>query len=280
MPLHYITRKPMPTDEALQAIVEIKGPKGDTVASGVSLLQESVYGFSWPIPPAQAGGEYTIKVSYPYAGQPPAERKFDVRGLPRPASQDPNQVHPRRLRPRRRSRGLAPCPAGGRGRAGRRRRHRYRPRRCAETFRGPAQIDDKGNCLARFKLPAEIRRGEGTLAMVIEDGGVLETASKTIPILLQTVDLSIYPEGGELVAGLANRVYFEAFTPAGKPADLAGVVLDTDGKEVARFRSRHEGRGRFTLTPDAGRRYPLKITEPSGIKTQYGCLRLSRPAWS
>ena len=31
--------------------------------------------------------------------------------------------------------------------------------------------------------------------MVIEDGGVVETASKTIPIVLQTVDLSIYPEG-------------------------------------------------------------------------------------
>ena len=54
----------------------------------------------------------------------------------------------------------------------------------------------------RFDLPVDIRRGEGTLAFIIEDGGVVETASKTIPILLQTVDLTMYPEGGELVAGL------------------------------------------------------------------------------
>ena len=105
--------------------------------------------------------------------------------------------------------------------------------------------------------------------MTIEDGGAVETASKTIPILLQTVDLTMYAEGGDLVAGLVNRVYIEAFTPAKKPADLAGVVLDADGHEVARFRSEHEGRGRFMFTPAADGKYTLKITEPSGIKTTY-----------
>ena len=88
--------------------------------------------------------------------------------------------------------------------------------------------------------------------MTVHDGGVVETASKTIPILLQTVDLKMYPEGGDLVAGLPNRVYFEAFTPAKKPADLAGVILDQKGNEVADFKSQHEGRGRFRLTPEAG----------------------------
>ena len=56
--------------------------------------------------------------------------------------------------------------------------------------------------------------------MIVDDSGAVETATKTIPILLQTVDLSIYPEGGELVAGLSNRVYVEALTPAKKPADI------------------------------------------------------------
>jgi hypothetical protein len=57
VPLHYITRKPIAAAQALPATVEIKGPKGDTVASGVARLQECVYGFSWAIPPSQAGGE-------------------------------------------------------------------------------------------------------------------------------------------------------------------------------------------------------------------------------
>ena len=138
-----------------------------------------------------------------------------------------------------------------------------------ETFRGPATIDHEGNGTARFRLPRVIARGEGSLAIIVDDGGAVETAVKTIPILLQTLDLSMYPEGGELIAGLLNRVYVEAFTPARKPADLAAVVFDEAGREVARFRSEHEGRGRFEFTPKENHQYKLKITEPAGIQTSF-----------
>src|SRR6185436_14012504 len=87
-------------------------------------------------------------------------------------------------------------------------------------------VNDKGLCTVSFKLPARIDRGEGSLAFSSQDGGVVETAAKTIPILLQTLDLSFYPEGGDLVAGLPTRIYFQGFTPAHKPADITGVVVD------------------------------------------------------
>jgi alpha-2-macroglobulin-like protein len=133
----------------------------------------------------------------------------------------------------------------------------------------PAEVDPSGNCTVTFVLPKEIPRGDGTLGLTIQDGGMIETASKTIPILLQTVDLKLYPEGGDLVTGLPARVYFEARTPVGKPADIAGVVVDAKGKEVAQFRSEHEGRGRFDIAPAVTGQYILKIMEPSGIKTTY-----------
>ncbi len=268
VPLHCETRKPLLQEHGLIGVVEIKGPKGDTVASGQSLLQDGVTGFSWAIPQSQAGGEYTIKVSYP-DGQPPAERKFDIRAYraPRLKTQikfirDGYGVGDEVVASLHADRAEGGIPSGA-------------PVTVlarvdgAEVFRGTTSIDAKGNCQARFKLPPEIRRGEGTLAMVIEDGGVLETASKTIPILLQTVDLTIYPEGGDLISGLNNRVYFEAFTPARKPADLAGIVVDANDQEVAKFRSEHEGRGRFSFQPVANGKYRLKILEPSGIKTQF-----------
>jgi hypothetical protein len=97
----------------------------------------------------------------------------------------------------------------------------------------------------------------------------VETATKTIPILLQTIDLAIYPEGGDLVAGLPNRVYIEGRTPAQKPADLAGIVVNHAGKEVATFRTEHEGRGRFSFVPAKGEAYSLRITEPAGIKGSF-----------
>src|SRR5207249_1083121 len=109
----------------------------------------------------------------------------------------------------------------------------------SEVARVPATVGDQGTCTVSFALPKTIARGEGSLAFAIEDGGVVETAAKTIPILLQTLDLALYPEGGDLVAGVATRFYFQARTPAQKPADVTGVIVDERGQTVAHFRSEH-----------------------------------------
>lgn len=266
--LHHATHKPLPDDAAVHAVIEIIGPKGDAVASGAIAAQEGVLGFSWQVPDDQAGGEYTAKITYPQHGHTPAERKFDIRAYraPRlktqikflrdgygPGDEVIATVHVERAE--------GGVPDGAKLTVVARIDD-------GETFRGPATIDAEGNGTARFQLPQAIARGEGSLAIIIDDSGAVETAAKTIPILLQTVDLSLYPEGGELVAGLVNRVYVEAFTPARKPADLAGVIVDETGRTVARFRSEHEGRGRFEFTPQKDQQYSLKITEPAGIKTQ------------
>src|SRR5262249_10169473 len=120
-----------------------------------------------------------------------------------------------------------------------------------EVFSGKSSVDASGNATTSFTLPTDIERGEGTLAMAVEDGGVVETATKTIPILVQTIDLRMFPEGGDLVAGLVNRLYVEARTPAKKPADIEASIVDKSGREVASFKTAHEGRGRVTFTPSA-----------------------------
>jgi len=260
---------PLKANQQATAMIEVKGPKGDTVGSGTVASQDSVLGFHWPIPAEQAGGEYTLKVSYPWQGFPPAERKFDVRAYrpPRLKSQivflrdgyGPGDDVSATLHVERAEGGV---PDGA----------KVTPMARVdgeEVYRGTARVDASGNCTVQFKLPAQIARGEGTLALAIQDGGVVETAAKTIPILLQTIDLTLYPEGGDLVAGLPTRVYLEAKTPAQKPADIAGVVADAQGKAVASFRTEHEGRGRFALDPEKGGKYTLMITEPTGIKTTY-----------
>jgi uncharacterized protein YfaS (alpha-2-macroglobulin family) len=263
------THAPLKDNAQVQALVEIKGPKGDTVASGRAASQDSVVGFQWDVPADQAGGEYTIRMSYPWHGYAPAERKFDIRAYrpPRLKSQvvflrdgyGPGDEVTATLHTERAEGGI---PDGASVTA-------IARVDGSDVHTGKAAVDARGNCTVSFKLPDKIERGEGTLALVIEDGGVVETAAKTIPILLQTVDLRLFPEGGDLVAGLPCRVYFEAKTPAKKPADIAGVILDTKGKEVAQFRSEHEGRGRFDLTPEKGGKYTLKITEPTGILTTF-----------
>ena len=254
-----------PIEGTATAHVEVKGPKGDTVAQGMSQAQDGVLGFQWSVPEGQAGGEYTIKVTFPWDGHTPAERKFDVRAYraPRLKSQivfvrdgyGPGDTVQASLHTERAEGG---APAGAAVTV-------IARLDGTEAYRGTTTVDPAGNCRAEFALPELITRGEGSLAFVVEDGGVVETASKTIPILLQTVDLQLFPESGELVAGIQTRVYLEARTPAKKPADIAGVVEDMAGNVVARFRTRHEGRGRFLLDPRKDRRYVLRITEPTGI---------------
>jgi hypothetical protein len=105
------------------------------------------------------------------------------------------------------------------------------------------RTDDKGAVAVRFKLPKDIDRGEGTLSVNFNDGGNDETFSKPIPIVARRLQLEFYPEGGDLIAGATNRVYFQARTPLGKPADLKARVVDDKGKVVRD--------GVFTLTdPD------------------------------
>src|SRR2546422_3824082 len=247
---------------------EIKGPKGDTVASGVSAIIDSTVGLSWDIPANQAGGEYTVRIFYP-SGDAPAERKFDIRAYraPRLKSQivfvrdgyGPGDTVAANLHVERAEGGI---PAGA--------KVSVSARVDGDAiWNGETAVDGSGNAGANFRLPAAIARGEGVIAMVIQDGGTVETATKTIPILLQTIDLAIYPEGGDLIAGLPNRVYVEGKTPAQKPADMAGVIVNASGKEVARFRTEHEGRGRFSFTPAKGEAYSLRVTEPAGIKTVF-----------
>src|SRR5215468_3605790 len=247
---------------------EIKGPKGDTVTSGASAIIDSVVGFSWDIPANQAGGEYTVRISHPL-GDTPSERKFDIRAYraPRLKSQivfvrdgyGPGDTVTANVHVERAEGGV---PAGAKVSVTARVDG-------AETWSGTTTVDASGNAGASFKLPAAIARGEGVIAMIIEDGGTVETATKTIPILLQTIDLAIYPEGGDLIAGLRNRVYIEGRTPAHKPADMAGVVVNAAGKQVATFRTEHEGRGRFSFVPRKGEAYSLRVTEPAGIKTNF-----------
>lgn len=264
--LHQESRRPLEKD--VLGTIEIKGPKGEVVLQSPVAAVDSVFGYRWMVPQDQAGGQYKVRIS-PSTGDAPAERTFEVRAYrpPRLRSQinflskgySEGELVTAFLKTERAEGGT---PAGAKVTIVARIDGN-------EVFRDESHVDDSGHCMARFELPDSIERGEGTLAMIIEDGGSVETASKTIPILLQHVDLQVYPEGGSLVAGLSSRVYLEAFTPSKKPADISGVVVDQRGNQVATFQTEHEGRGRFTFTPEDDRTYYLEVQKPSGIELQF-----------
>jgi uncharacterized protein YfaS (alpha-2-macroglobulin family) len=246
-------------------LVTIAGPKGETLAQGYAPVQDGVAAFAWDVPADAAGGPYTATFSSPWTGDPPAKRAFDVRAYRAPRLKGeiiylrdgygPGDAVRASMHVERAEGGL---PAGAVVSA-------TAVVDGVTVFTGATIVDAAGNCGVSFPLPADIRRGDGTLSLAVADGGVVEPIAKSIPIVLKAVDVNLYPEGGDLVAGLPGRVYVSAHLPTGKPADLAGDIVDRDGHVVATVETEHEGRGRFTFTPAAGQAYALRVSRPSGI---------------
>ncbi len=255
--------------------VKIRGPKGDIVFQGYAAGDDSTAGIKWDIPPGTSGGQYTALVSSPVMGIPETERRFEIRAyrVPRLKTQieftregyGPGDLVQAGIRVNRAEGGV---PQGAKitvlarvdG---------------TEVFNKSGYvIAADGTFSTEFNLPESISVGDGSLAFVIEDGGVVETASKTLPILLQTMDIAFYPEGGDLIAGLSNRVYLQARRPDGKPADIEGRIVEIENEELstrvaAKFATQHEGRGIFSITPEVGKRYALVLDAPSGIDRHF-----------
>ncbi len=122
-----------------------------------------------------------------------------------------------------------------------------------------------GGALVKFDLPKILAAGDGLLTVLVEDGGVTESISKAIPILQKKLQLAFFPEGGKMVAGLPTRLYFEAKTLLGKPADVEGRLVDDLGNAVAAFATVKNGLGRIEFTPATGRSYHAEVTRPSSI---------------
>ncbi|WP_442511382.1 MG2 domain-containing protein [Novipirellula sp. SH528] len=132
-------------------------------------------------------------------------------------------------------------------------------------FEEAAETTDLGTYAISFKLPTNIRKGAGQLAVVIDDGGTQETKVKTIPIQLGRVDVEFYPEGGYLVDGLRNRVYFVARNSLGEPIDIKGEVQTRDGHQAATLETTRDGMGRFEFVPKRGERYSLRVSSPIDV---------------
>jgi alpha-2-macroglobulin-like protein len=124
--------------------------------------------------------------------------------------------------------------------------------------------DDKGKAFVRFTLPAKIAKGDGLLTIQVDGGGFVEAIQRRIPIALEDVTLSFFPEGGDLVAGLPSRVYLSARDPQNEPVEVEGRVTDDRGTLVSDFRSLWGGMARFSFTPQQDRVYSVKLSKPRG----------------
>jgi alpha-2-macroglobulin-like protein len=135
-----------------------------------------------------------------------------------------------------------------------------------EVWKETAVLDGDGVAIFRFRIPEMVERGDARFAARVTDGGVVETKVEPFVIPVGGVEVAFFPEGGDLVAGLQNRVYAEVTDVLGRPASAQGRVVDSNGREIVSFRTEHQGRARFELTPRSGERYTLELEESEQIE--------------
>ncbi len=75
----------------------------------------------------------------------------------------------------------------------------------------------------------------------------------------RAIRVRVRPEGGELVAGIENRVYFAAWHEDGGPAHVVGRIVDRRDQTVATVESTLEGMGSVQFQPQAGEQYYLRL---------------------
>lgn len=137
----------------------------------------------------------------------------------------------------------------------------------AQISSGQCITDKTGEVYVRFRLPEDLKSNDGLLNMMIPYNGSTESISRAVPIVLNRVKLELFPEGGDLVSGLTNHVAFRAVDEFSKPADVEGVLLDESGRRITAFSSFHQGMGSFVFTPEAGKKYFVKVLKPAAGDT-------------
>ena len=80
-------------------------------------------------------------------------------------------------------------------------------------------------------------------------------APSSLPVAVPAIQL--FPEGGDLVAGIKNKIAFKANDQWGRPVTVRGVV-QKNGAVVDSFKAQHDGMGFFFLIPQEGVKYTAK----------------------
>lgn len=137
-----------------------------------------------------------------------------------------------------------------------------------EVHRIRLQTSADGRCTARFQLPQTITAGNGTLRIDVEADGSLESRLVPLPVETGELTVSFFPEGGDLVAGLENRVYFTAHDALGNPVHLDGELVDRSGNRIVQVETLLDGMGQFRLTPIDGEAYQLVVNIDGASQTR------------
>jgi hypothetical protein len=78
--------------------------------------------------------------------------------------------------------------------------------------------------------------------------------------------IQFFPEGGDAVMSVANKIAFKANDQWGRPIKIKGVIVSDKGEKMDSLRIKHDGMGYFFITPKPGETYTAKWKDEKGVE--------------
>lgn len=77
-------------------------------------------------------------------------------------------------------------------------------------------------------------------------------------------ELNFFPEGGDAIAGMTNKIAFKANDQYGRPINIKGVIKDNTGSFIDSLKIIHDGMGYFFIFPQQGQNFTAAWEDENG----------------
>ncbi|HVZ98318.1 MAG TPA: hypothetical protein VG847_15650 [Chitinophagaceae bacterium] len=91
-----------------------------------------------------------------------------------------------------------------------------------------------------------------------KDIRILSRATGTVTKSAIIPSIQFFPEGGDAVEGVTNKIAFKANDQYGRPVNVKGIITDNHGAKIDSIKVIHDGMGYFFITPKAGETFSAK----------------------
>lgn len=94
---------------------------------------------------------------------------------------------------------------------------------------------------------------------------IIQKANSTSPSTVVNASLQFFPEGGDMIDGIRNRIAFKAQDQWGRPVAVNGVV-QKNGTTIDSLKFIHDGMGFFYLIPEERSQYTVRWKDTKSIE--------------
>lgn len=145
------------------------------------------------------------------------------------------------------------------------------------------QLDSLSSTGAEFDLPASIKSGNYsinayTLWMlnfpefvyrknIFIYGG--DYSTKVSATKQPKLSMYFFPEGGDIIGGVKNRVAFKAVDENGLPVAVKGTIQKSTGTVITNFETQHDGMGLVEIEFAVGENYVASISKANGSTLEF-----------